>query len=476
MAVTVDLYSFRVTVRYGGSTHLHGSTLEYRRVGPPRNRNRSRRVGVTRRRSNPNARGRAITIFKQIGVEDVFLDHRNPRGDVFEDDGAVDRSTTITIDEGVVLTVSDLVQARRRAEDAGIRLMGIHSLSYNVYGKIMLGTDGRDEQLETITRLIRNLGQSDIPILGYQWNPRGLVPMRTSRTERVRGGARASAFDVNDLADPHRPVETLEREYTEEELWENYEWFLERILPVAEEEDVRMAVHPTDPPTVEQLGGIPRLLRSFEAFKRAMELASSDAHGLKLCLGCFSEMPDTDVESVIRYFGERDEIVFVHFRDVIGTWPSFTETFIDDEASNFDELEAIRALEADGFDGVIVPDHTPSVVGDTHGDIALERTRRDTAWFGVRRGGTSSRLTTSAGVDCAIVSSQPLLLRPDELVDTPIAFDWLSLSKVTCDPTRSSSRRWTLTTDDRLSLPVFDGIPGGGRRVRPFTQVFHCPQ
>jgi mannonate dehydratase len=306
-----------------------------------------------------------LAFCKQMGIDDVFVDHRQPRGDVFADEGSADETTTITVDEGVVPSVSDLVQARRRAEDAGVRLAGIQSLSYNVYGKVMLGLDGRETQIETIKQLLRNLGQAGIPILGYQWNPRGVVPMRTSRSARIRGGAQASAFDVDDLTDPYEPVADLEREYTEAELWDNYEAFLEEVLPVAEEAGVRMALHPADPPTVEQLGGIPRLFRSFEAFQRAMELVPSENHGLKLCLGCFSEMPDTDVEEVIRHFGERDEIVFVHFRDVIGTWPSFTETFVDDEESNFDPLAAVRALEEVGFDGVVVPDHVPNVVGDT---------------------------------------------------------------------------------------------------------------
>ncbi|MFB6173087.1 MAG: mannonate dehydratase, partial [Halobacteriales archaeon] len=146
-------------------------------------------------------------------------------------------------------------------------------------------------------------------------------------------------------------------------MWDRYEAFLEAILPVAEEAGVRLALHPDDPPTFERLEGIPRLFRDFEAFQRAMELVPSEAHGLKLCLGCFSEMPDTDVEAVIRHFGERDQIVFVHFRDVEGTVPSFAETFVD--AGNFESTAAARALVDVGFDGAVIPDHVPAVEGDT---------------------------------------------------------------------------------------------------------------
>ncbi|WP_262177429.1 mannonate dehydratase [Haloarcula laminariae] len=305
-----------------------------------------------------------LAFCRQIGVEDIFLDHRDPRGDVFADEGS-DSEETVTIDEGVVPSVSDLVQARRRVEDAGLRLMGIQSLSYNIYGKIMLGKEGQDRQLESIKRLIRNMGEADIPILGYQWNPRGVVPMRTSQTVQLRGGARGRGFDIDDIDEPYEQAAEVETEYEEGELWDNYERFLEAVVPVAEEAGVELALHPADPPTVEQLGGIPRLFRNFEAFKRAMEMVPSDNHGLKLCLGCFSEMPDTDVTEVIEYFGESGDIIFVHFRDVIGTWPSFTETFVDDDRSNFDALAAIETLQDVGFDGVMVPDHVPTVTGDT---------------------------------------------------------------------------------------------------------------
>jgi mannonate dehydratase len=318
------------------------------------------RVGVRTRTLSDDR----LAFCKQIGAEDVFLDHRQPGGDVFNDNEPSD-PTAITIDGESIPSVADLVGARRRAEDAGVRLAGIQSLGYNVYGDIMIGGERKDQQIESVKQLVRNLGQAKIPILGYQWNPRGVVPMRTSRTARTRGGAHVSAWDDADLADPQEPIPELDREFTEEEFWANYEEFLEEVLPVAEEAGVRMALHPADPPTVEQIGGIPRLFRSFENFKRAMELVPSENHGLKLCLGCFSEMPETDVTEVVRYFGERDEIVFVHFRDVIGTYPSFKETFLDDDASNFDELEAVRALRDVGFDGVVVPDHVPDVVGDT---------------------------------------------------------------------------------------------------------------
>jgi mannonate dehydratase len=119
-------------------------------------------------------------------------------------------------------------------------------------------------------------------------------------------------------------------------------------------------LHPDDPP-VPSLGGIPRLFRSFDAFQRAVELVGSPAFGLNFCLGSWSEMGPGVVDA-IRYFGERDRIVYVHFRDVLGTVPRFRECFLGE--GNVDVFEALRTLEATGFSGFLVDDHVPILVDD----------------------------------------------------------------------------------------------------------------
>jgi mannonate dehydratase len=229
-----------------------------------------------------------------------------------------------------------------------------------MYGDIMFDREGRDEQVEAIATLIERLSEAGIDTLGYQWNPRGVVPMRTETDATVRGGAEATAWNEEDLGEIETPPGELERTYTEAECWENYEQFLEAILPVAEDAGVTMALHPADPPVYEEIGGIPRLFRNVESFERAMSTVPSEAHGLKLCLGCFSQMGE-DVPGVIRTFG--DDIVFVHFRDVVGTVPKFTETFLDE--GNFDPREAMEALYEVGFRGPVLLDHVPHIEGDT---------------------------------------------------------------------------------------------------------------
>ncbi|ELZ15587.1 mannonate dehydratase [Haloterrigena salina JCM 13891] len=313
------------------------------------------RVGV-RTRSLSDSRLRYI---RQLGATDIFVDHADTEEepDEFNDRDGTD---TIAVGPNQIPSVSELEAARERIEDAGLSFTGIQSLPYSMYGDIMFDRDGADEALDQITTLIRNLGEADVPILGYQWNPRSVVPMRTSPVED-RGGAESTAFDYDELDEPDELAPGIDREYTEAEFWDNYQYFLENVLPVAEEAGVDLALHPIDPPSIESLGGIPRLFRNVENFEKGMELVPSDNHGLKLCLGCFSQMGE-DVTDVIRRFGERDQIIFIHFRDVVGTMPKFHETFVD--KGNFNTADAVRTLHDVGFEGPVIPDHVPKMEGD----------------------------------------------------------------------------------------------------------------
>ncbi len=316
------------------------------------------RIGV-RTRSLSDDR---LAFIRQLGATDVFVDHMDTEEepDAFNDRDGTD---TLAVGRDTIPTVDELTAARERIEDAGLTFTGIQSLPYSLYGDLMFDREDADDALTQITTLIRNLGEAEIPILGYQWNPRGVVPMRTDSVE-LRGGADGTGFDLDEIKEfngTDRLAPGLERAYTETEFWENYEYFLNNVLPVAEEAGVRLALHPVDPPGIKSLGGIPRLFRSVENFERAMELVPSKNHGLKLCLGCFSQMGE-DVSEVLRRFGERDQIVFIHFRDVVGTVPKFHETFVDE--GNFDTVEAIQTLHDIEFDGVVIPDHVPEMVGD----------------------------------------------------------------------------------------------------------------
>jgi len=250
----------------------------------------------------------------------------------------------------------DLVELRTTCENYGLRLEAIENVPVPWLDKVMLGLPGRDEQIENYQETIRNLGRAGIHVLGYHFMPN--LVWRTSFTTFGRGRAQVSSFDLAQVADA--PM-THDRVYTEADLVANLRYFLQAVLPVAEESGVVLALHPDDPP-VETLGGVARILRSFDHFKQAMELVPSPNHQLDLCLGCWSEM-GAPIPDVIDYFGSRKQIAYVHFRDVKGTIPCFAECFIDE--GNMDVVDVFRALKRNTFDGFIIDDHVPHMTGDT---------------------------------------------------------------------------------------------------------------
>ena len=137
----------------------------------------------------------------------------------------------------------DLAAWREQVEQAGLRLMSLENVPVTFYDRIMLGMPGRDEQLDHMVATVRNMGRAGIPILGYHFMPTGV--WRTSRTTPVRGGALATAYDhgeatsANDDRFQHKNSITHPgRDYTLEEMWDNYDWYLQRILPACEEAGV----------------------------------------------------------------------------------------------------------------------------------------------------------------------------------------------------------------------------------------------
>jgi mannonate dehydratase len=260
--------------------------------------------------------------------------------------------------------LADLAWLRRRCDEYGLRLEALENVPVGFYDRAMLGLEGRDEQIANYQATIRHMGEAGIPILGYHWMPNGVW-----RTPDVkgRGGALVTAFDI-DLVDSF-PLRAGVREhplargrvFSAEQMWDNYCYFMERVLPVAEASGVTLALHPDDPPLPE-LGGIARLFGGFEGFRRAVEAFDSPSHGLDFCMGCWSEM-GPDPIAAIRFFGERGKIVYVHFRDVQGCVPKFQECFLGE--GNVDVVAAMRALKEVGFAGFIIDDHVPRLIDDT---------------------------------------------------------------------------------------------------------------
>ncbi|MBM3240000.1 TIM barrel protein [Candidatus Poribacteria bacterium] len=278
-----------------------------------------------------------LLFIKQLGVNDIILNTPALPGETHWE-------------------FSDLLAWRTKAEEAGLRLGAIENVPIKFYDKAMLGLPGRDEQIENMATTIRNIGKAGIPIFGYHWMPNSV--WRTPGGSVERGGAHVTSFDYESAKDA--PL-THGRVYTEEEMWDNYTYFIKAIVPVAEAANVKLALHPDDPP-VPSLGGVARIFRNFAGFKQAIEIVDSKGHGLDFCQGCWSEMGG-NVYAAIRYFGERKKIFYVHFRNVKGTVPKFAESFIN--TGDTDMYKAMRIYKEVGFNGMMIPDHVPHIAGDT---------------------------------------------------------------------------------------------------------------
>ena len=251
----------------------------------------------------------------------------------------------------------DLARLRAWVESFGLRLEAIQGLPPGFFDAARLGLPGRDEQIEHCRATIRNMGQADVGVLGYNWRPNQLY---RPGTKLGRGNAEVTTFDLALAAD--LPL-SHGRVYTADELWANYEYFIKAVIPVAEEAGVRLALHPDDPPGP-AIGGVARIFSSFEAFERASRIVDSPAWGLLYCVGCWSEMGgEANVLRGIRHFGPRGQIVYVHFRDVQGEGDHFAECFIGE--GNINVTTVMRALKDSGFAGFLIDDHVPHMVGDT---------------------------------------------------------------------------------------------------------------
>ncbi|HSI76577.1 MAG TPA: mannonate dehydratase [Lunatimonas sp.] len=227
-----------------------------------------------------------------------------------------------------------------------------------------LGLNGRDEEIENFITFMKNLSSVGIDIICYNWMP-VINWARTSLDRPSRGGALVSAFDIEDIQDQEKITEF--GVITHDKMWENLEYFLKAVVPEAEKHGIKLALHPDDPP-ISNIRGIPRIMTSVDAFKRLIDIYPSPSNGLTFCQGSFASMGEKDkgedIPAAIRYFGKRETIHFVHFRDVRGHASNFEETFHDDGKT--DMYEAMKCYYEVGFQGPIRPDHVPTMEGDSN--------------------------------------------------------------------------------------------------------------
>jgi mannonate dehydratase len=271
-------------------------------------------------------------------------------------------------------TAEGFMQIKKRYADAGITVWNIGNTSVHNMPEVTLNLPGRDQKIEEYKQYIRNLGQAGIYYTTYAHMANGIW-------NSGRGVIRGASGREFDMASPNRVgvwadqkfYEPLShgRKFSQEEIWDNYTYFIKQVAPVAEENNVRIGIHPDDPP-VPELAGVPRcIFASFEGYKRAMEIANSPNVGICLCCGCWIEggpkLMHKDPAETIRYFGA-EKIWKIHFRNVNAPLPHFVETFMDN--GYYDMSKIMEALVEVKYDGIVILDHTPEVVGGRYPEQA----------------------------------------------------------------------------------------------------------
>ena len=252
-----------------------------------------------------------------------------------------------------------LARVQKRFERFGMRIFSAMHPAYRSL-RIQLGQQGRDKDIEQYQIFLRNLGRLNIPVANYDFHPGNTYTTATVR----RRAYMAREFNLRDFRDRvERP--RFDRRYEAKEIWQYYTYFFRAVLPVAEKANVKLALHPDDPP-VAMMNGVAKIFTHYDGYRRAEELAGKSNHwGLTFCVGTWAEggkEMGKDVFEMIRDFGRRGKIFDVHFRNVSAALPHFVETFPDD--GYLDMYRVMRDLRSVGFNGAMEPDHVPQLVGD----------------------------------------------------------------------------------------------------------------
>ena len=252
--------------------------------------------------------------------------------------------------------------------DHGLEFAAIENFDPRVWYDVLLDGPRRAQQIEDVKMLISRVGSVGVPVIGYNFslaNVWGHVG-----GPWARGGALSVAFrgphPLEESLIPQGEVWNVRYsdsshtgalgEVTEEEMWRRLEAFLIEVLPVAEAAGVRLAMHPADPP-VPVLRGTGRLVYHPDGFQRLLDLVPSSSNSIEFCQGTVSEMPGSDVYEAIDRYSRSGKIAYVHLRNVVGKAPDYREVFLDE--GDVDIPRAVEIYLRNGFDGVVIPDHTP---------------------------------------------------------------------------------------------------------------------
>src|SRR5262245_16255076 len=253
----------------------------------------------------------------------------------------------------------DVREVKRSCDAAGMILESM-MIPIDFYKKARLGQKGRDQEIENVCRTIRAVGANGISMMEWRFWPDFYWDDRVGYySVEGRGGARLNAFDYNRIKGrgPFPEIGDVD----EKEMWARFLYFVKPIVAAAEKANVRVTMHPNDPPVL-VMRGVARIFSHPDGLRRFLKEVPSKHSGITFCQGTIAEM-GVNVLEEIRYFGRLGKIFLVHFRFVRGKVPRYTEVFIDE--GDLDALDSMKTYREVGYDGPFVSDHTPRIEGDT---------------------------------------------------------------------------------------------------------------
>jgi len=289
---------------------------------------------------------------------------------------------------GEVWPLDKIMELKKDVEDHGLLFETIESV--NIHEDIKLGLPSRDLYIENYNKTLRNLAQAGIKVICYNFMP-VFDWTRTELAKELADGSTAMFLDNRKLQnlDPQAMVEEMAKgsngfslpgweperlkelkklfemykNINEDKLFDNLKYFLEGIIPVAAECDIKMAIHPDDPPF--SVFGLPRIVTSKANLERLIKLVNSPYNGLTLCTGSLGADAKNDMPDIIRHFGKLGRIHFAHVRNVhIHEHGVFNEVAHKDDSGSLDIYEIMKALHDIGFTGPIRPDHGRMIWGE----------------------------------------------------------------------------------------------------------------
>ncbi|MEO1770034.1 mannonate dehydratase [Candidatus Enterococcus ferrettii] len=287
---------------------------------------------------------------------------------------------------GDVWEVNEIQELKESIEKENLALLGIESVA--IHDAIKAGTAERDQYIDNYIQTIKNLSACDVHMICYSFKPIFGWAKTTLNYENEDGSYSLvydqSVVDNMEPSDMYKLIHSQSKGFklpgweeerlkkfnslmatydgvTEEKLFENLEYFLTRIIPVCEEMDVKMAIHPDDPPW--EIFDLPRITKNLEDLKKILSIVDSPYNGITFCTGSLGADPANDLVEMVREIGHR--INFVHFRNVgfMGE-RKFKETAHLSTEGSLDMYAIMEALVDAGFDGPIRPDHGRTVWGE----------------------------------------------------------------------------------------------------------------